>query len=69
MTAKKVAEVAEAKKALDSRLEIIGNLVHDSVPVNNDEVYRFLSYIIQNHCEFFMPSYNFINNTCRQTMP
>ena len=44
LTAKKVAEVAEAKTALDSRLEIIGNLVHDSVPVSNDEVYKFLPY-------------------------
>lgn len=36
-TAKKEAEVQEAKTALYSYLEIIGNLVHDSVPVSNDE--------------------------------
>lgn len=29
--------VKEAKATLDSKLEIIGNLVHESVPVNNDE--------------------------------
>ncbi|KAF3454587.1 hypothetical protein FNV43_RR05035 [Rhamnella rubrinervis] len=36
-TAEKETEVREALKELNSRLEIIGNLVHDSVPVNNDE--------------------------------
>ncbi|KAF8401663.1 hypothetical protein HHK36_012609 [Tetracentron sinense] len=36
-TAKKDAEVQEARAALYSRLETIGNLVHDSVPVSNDE--------------------------------
>lgn len=38
LTAKKEAEVQEARAALYSKLEIIGNLVHDSVPVSNDEV-------------------------------
>ena len=38
LTAKKEAEVQEALAALNSRLEIIGNLVHDSVPVSKDEV-------------------------------
>lgn len=33
----KDAEVKEALKLLNSRLEIIGNLVHDSVPISNDE--------------------------------
>ena len=34
----KEAEVQEARVVLYSKLEIIGNLVHDSVPVSNDEV-------------------------------
>lgn len=34
----KDAEVKEALKLLNSRLEIIGNIVHDSVPISNDEV-------------------------------
>ncbi|KAL6998853.1 serine--tRNA ligase [Sarracenia purpurea var. burkii] len=37
LTADKEAEVQEARAALCSKLEIIGNLVHDSVPVSNDE--------------------------------
>ncbi|XP_008809578.2 serine--tRNA ligase-like [Phoenix dactylifera] len=37
LTAAKEVEVQEAKVALDARLEIVGNLVHDSVPVSNDE--------------------------------
>lgn len=37
MTAKKEAEVQEARAALYSSLETIGNLVHGSVPVSNDE--------------------------------
>ncbi|CAA7394734.1 unnamed protein product [Spirodela intermedia] len=37
LTAQKEAEVQEAKSALDKRLETIGNLVHDSVPVSDDE--------------------------------
>eukprot|EP00262_Sarcandra_glabra_P005312 TRINITY_DN16751_c0_g1_i1.p1 TRINITY_DN16751_c0_g1~~TRINITY_DN16751_c0_g1_i1.p1 ORF type:complete len:457 (-),score=88.13 TRINITY_DN16751_c0_g1_i1:322-1692(-) len=37
LTAKKEGEVQEARAALYSRLESIGNLVHDSVPVSNDE--------------------------------
>ncbi|KAL7000384.1 serine--tRNA ligase [Sarracenia purpurea var. burkii] len=37
LTAEKEAEVQEARAALYSKLEIIGNLVHDSVPVSNDE--------------------------------
>lgn len=39
LTAKKEIEVQEAKAVLDSKLETIGNLVHDSVPVSNDEVH------------------------------
>ncbi|OAY64714.1 Serine--tRNA ligase, partial [Ananas comosus] len=35
--AAKEAEVQDAKAALDARLETVGNLVHDSVPVSNDE--------------------------------
>ncbi|KAJ4822825.1 hypothetical protein Tsubulata_015827 [Turnera subulata] len=37
LTALKEAEVQEAKAALYSKLETVGNLVHDSVPVSNDE--------------------------------
>ncbi|KAI3707137.1 hypothetical protein L6452_25388 [Arctium lappa] len=36
-TAKKEIEVQEARAALYSKLEVVGNLVHDSVPVSNDE--------------------------------
>lgn len=35
--AEKEVEVREALQQLNSRLEIIGNLVHDSVPISNDE--------------------------------
>lgn len=38
LTAEKDTEVREALKELNSRLEIIGNLVHDTVPIDNDEV-------------------------------
>lgn len=44
LTAKKEAEVQEALAALNSKLEIIGNLVHDSVPVSNDEVYKSIDF-------------------------
>ncbi|KAL7170640.1 hypothetical protein ACSBR2_035508 [Camellia fascicularis] len=37
LTAEKETEVQEARAALYSKLEIIGNLVHDSVPVDNEE--------------------------------
>ncbi|KAM0950001.1 putative serine--tRNA ligase [Dioscorea sansibarensis] len=37
LTVEKEIEVQQAKAALDSKLETIGNLVHDSVPVSNDE--------------------------------
>ena len=40
--ADKEAEVQETSKQLNSKLETIGNLVHDSVPVSNDEVSCFL---------------------------
>ncbi|XP_076895502.1 serine--tRNA ligase isoform X2 [Bidens hawaiensis] len=36
-TARKREEVQEAKDALDFKLATVGNLVHDSVPVSNDE--------------------------------
>ena len=45
LTTKKEAEVQEALATLNSRLEIIGNLVHDSVPVNKDEVYNSIDFI------------------------
>ncbi|KAE9462670.1 hypothetical protein C3L33_05426, partial [Rhododendron williamsianum] len=37
LTAEKEIEVQEAQAALSSKLELIGNLVHDSVPISNDE--------------------------------
>ncbi|KAL0299129.1 UNVERIFIED_CONTAM: Serine--tRNA ligase [Sesamum radiatum] len=37
LTVKKEAEVQEALAAVQARLGVIGNLVHDSVPVSNDE--------------------------------
>ncbi|GLJ09272.1 hypothetical protein SUGI_0105380 [Cryptomeria japonica] len=37
LSAKKEIEVQEAKAALDSLLGVIGNLVHDSVPISDDE--------------------------------
>lgn len=39
--AEREAEVQEVLKQLNSKLETIGNLVHDSVPVSNDEVNDF----------------------------
>jgi seryl-tRNA synthetase len=36
--AAKEAEVQEAKTTLDAKLVTIGNIVHESVPVSNDEV-------------------------------
>jgi seryl-tRNA synthetase len=36
--AAKEAEVQEAKTTLDAKLVTIGNIVHGSVPVSNDEV-------------------------------
>lgn len=36
--AEKDVEVKEALERLNSKLESIGNLVHDSVPVSDDEV-------------------------------
>jgi len=37
LTVEKELEVQEAKVALDKKLESIGNLVHDSVPISDDE--------------------------------
>ncbi|XP_078174123.1 serine--tRNA ligase-like isoform X2 [Carex rostrata] len=36
-TAEKEEEVQAAKAALDAKLDTIGNLIHDSVPISNDE--------------------------------
>lgn len=38
LIAAKELEVIQAKATLDSKLETIGNLIHDFVPVSNDEV-------------------------------
>lgn len=43
LTAEKEVEVRQAWVALKSRLEVVGNLVHDSVPVSNDEVIGLFS--------------------------
>jgi seryl-tRNA synthetase len=32
-------EVQAAKAALDAKLDTVGNLIHESVPVSNDEVF------------------------------
>ena len=45
LIAEKDAEVEEARVAMNAKLEIIGNLVHDSVPVSNDEVCKDFCYI------------------------
>ncbi|CAB4285298.1 unnamed protein product [Prunus armeniaca] len=37
LAAEKEVEVREALTQLNSKLEVIGNLVHDSVPISNDE--------------------------------
>ena len=44
LIAEKDAEVEEARVAMNAKLEIIGNLVHDSVPVSNDEVCKDFCY-------------------------
>lgn len=49
LKAKKNVEVQEVRAALYSKLEIIGNLVHDSVPVSDDEVCGFFSFIVTYH--------------------
>lgn len=41
MIAEKEVEVRETLNQLNSKLETIGNLVHDSVPISNDEVGHF----------------------------
>lgn len=38
ISADKEVEVKEAWAALKSKLEIVGNLIHDSVPISDDEV-------------------------------
>ena len=37
-SAEKEVEVEEIKTELYAKLSLVGNLVHDSVPVSNDEV-------------------------------
>lgn len=44
LSAEKDVEAKDVLKQLNSKLEIIGNLVHDSVPVSNDEVW-YLGYL------------------------
>lgn len=38
LAAEKEVEVREALNLLNSKLEVIGNLVHDTVPIHDDEV-------------------------------
>lgn len=40
LSAEKDVEAKDVLKKLNSKLEIIGNLVHDSVPVSIDEVWH-----------------------------
>ncbi|KAL7227173.1 hypothetical protein ACSBR1_022104 [Camellia fascicularis] len=49
LTAEKETEVQEARAALYSKLEIIGNIVHDSVPVDNGE--KRLEPKLKNHVD------------------
>ncbi|GMQ00782.1 hypothetical protein CsSME_00047709 [Camellia sinensis var. sinensis] len=49
LTAEKETEVQEARAAAYSKLEIIGNLVHDSVPVDNGE--KRLELKLKNHVD------------------
>lgn len=46
----KEAEVREAYAALKAKLETVGNLVHDSVPVSNDEVCLIPS-LVEGSCD------------------
>lgn len=39
-------KVREVLKHLNSKLETIGNLVHDSVPISNDEVYDLEHFVL-----------------------
>lgn len=43
--AEKEAEVREVFEQLNSKLQVIGSLVHDSVPVSNDEVYDLVYFL------------------------
>lgn len=38
--------ISELKQQLDAKLGMIGNIVHDSVPVSNDEVTTYSSYLL-----------------------
>ncbi|XP_048230928.1 serine--tRNA ligase isoform X2 [Ricinus communis] len=42
LSAEKEAQVQEAALALNKKLEQVGNLVHDSVPISNDEANNFV---------------------------
>lgn len=53
LTAEKEAQVNEARAELFAKLEAIGNLVHDSVPVSDDEVRRS-EPLTCNKTSFFM---------------
>lgn len=44
-SADKEVEVREAWAELKSKLEVVGNLVHDSVPVSDDEVCDFAQLV------------------------
>lgn len=43
--AEKEAVVREVFEQLNLRLQVIGSLVHDSVPVSNDEVYDLVHFL------------------------
>lgn len=46
LTTEKEVEVRDAWMAVKSRLEVVGNLVHDSVPVSDNEVHHFTYHVV-----------------------
>nr|POE57827.1 serine--trna ligase [Quercus suber] len=57
LIAKKEAQFQELKDELYRKLETVGNLVHASVPISNDEV--FISYGKKSNGELLL-SYGFV---------
>lgn len=46
LTAEKEVEVRDAWLAVKSSLEVVGNLVHDSVPVSDNEVHHVTYHVV-----------------------
>lgn len=63
--AEKEEEVKAAKVELDAKIMTIGNLVHDSVPISNDEV-RFIGYVISLLLDKEIGELMILWNYCRQ---